>query len=64
MVTLKSLISVDGDCFLGRQKRYLPFNSDVVNYLLKITGGRNRRTDFVIFVVLSALIVSGRVVVA
>ena len=64
MVTLKSLISVDGDRFLGRQKGYLPFNSDVVNYLLKITGGRDRRTDFVIFVVLSALIASGWVVVA
>ena len=45
----------------------LHFNSDIVNSLLKpLGGGRwwgDRRPKFVIFVVQSALIVGGRVVV-
>ena len=40
------------------------FNVDIVNFLLKNNGGRNRRPNFVIFVVRSALKVAGWVVVA
>ena len=35
----------------------LLFNSDIVNLLLKTNMGRDRRPNFVIFVVWSALIV-------
>ena len=42
----------------------LLFNSDIVNLLLKTNMGRDRRPNFVIFVVWSALIVSRWVVVA
>ena len=42
----------------------LLFNFDIVNLLLKTNGGRGRRPNFVIFVVWSALIVGGWVVVA
>ena len=40
------------------------FNVDIVNLLLKNTGGRDRRLQFGIFVVLKALIVGGWMVVA
>ena len=40
----------------------LLFNSDKVNLLFKNSGGRDRRSNFVIFVVWSALIVGGWVV--
>ena len=42
----------------------LLFNSDIVNLLLKTNEGRDRRTNFVTFVVWSALIVGEWVVVA
>ena len=42
----------------------LLFNSDIVNHLLKINGGRNRKPNFVIFVIWSALIVGRWLVVA
>ena len=42
----------------------LLFNVDIVNLLLKNTGGRDRRLQFGIFVVLKALIVGGWMVVA
>ena len=42
----------------------LLFNSDIVNLLLKTNMGRDRRPNFVIFVVWSALIVGRWVVVA
>ena len=38
-LALANLISVDGDRFPGGQEVYLVFNSDIVNYLLKTTGG-------------------------
>ena len=37
---------------------YLLFNSDLVNFLLKTNGERDRWPNFVMFVVWSALIVS------
>ena len=40
------------------------FNVDIVNFLLKNNGGRDRRPNFVIFVVRSALKVAGWVVLA
>ena len=40
------------------------FNSDIVNYLLKTTWGLDRRPNFVIFVVWSALFAGERVMVA
>ena len=42
---------------------YLLLNSNIVNCLTKINGGRNRGPNFVVFIVLSALIVSGWMVV-
>ena len=42
----------------------LLFNVDIVNLLLKNNGGRDRRLQFGIFVVLKALIVGGWMVVA
>ena len=42
----------------------LLFNSDIVNLLLKTNMGRDRRPNFVIFVVWSARIVGRWVVVA
>ena len=42
----------------------LLFNSDILNLLLKTNMGRDRRPNFVIFVVWSALIVGRWVVVA
>ena len=42
----------------------LLLNSDIVNLLLKTNMGRDRRPNFVIFVVWSALIVGRWVVVA
>ena len=39
------------------------FNPDIVNLLLKTNGGRDRRSNFVIFVVWSTLIAGGWVVV-
>ena len=36
----------------------LLFNSDIVNLLIKANGGRDRRPNFVIFVIWTALIVS------
>ena len=38
-------------------------NSDIVNLMFKTNGGRDRMSNFVIFVVWSALIVGGQVVV-
>ena len=37
----------------------LLFNSDIVNFHLKINGGRRTRFSFVVFVVWGALIVDG-----
>ena len=55
-------IQVIYDWFPVRGNMYLLFNCDIVNFLLKINGGkgnrRNRRHSFVIFVVWSTLIVS------
>ena len=42
----------------------LLFDSDMVNLLLKTSGGRDRRPNFVILVVWSAFIVGGWVAVA
>ena len=42
---------MNGKRFTGEQDVYWLFNSDVVNYLLKTTGERDRRPNFVIFVV-------------
>ena len=42
----------------------LIFNSDIMKLLLKTNGGRDRRSNFVIFVVWSVLIVGRWVVVA
>ena len=39
-------------------------NSDIVNFLLRTNEGRDRRPNFVIFVVWSALTIGGWVVVA
>ena len=39
------------------------FNSVIVNLLLNINRGRNKRSNFVIFVVWCTLIVSGLVLV-
>ena len=46
-------------CFLEGQSIYLLFNSDVVNFLLKTNGGRDRKPNFVLFLGWSALIVGG-----
>ena len=43
-------------CFLEGQSIYLLFSSDIVNLLLKTDGGRDRKPNFVIFEVWSALI--------
>ena len=42
----------------------LLFNSDIGNLLIKANGVRDRRPNFVIFVIWTALIVGGWVVVA
>ena len=42
----------------------LLFNSDIGNLLIKANGGRDRRPNFVIFEIWTALIVGGWVVVA
>ena len=39
MVDTLELILVDGDRLPGEQEVYLLFNSDIVNYLLRTTGG-------------------------
>ena len=44
-LTLESLISVDWD-FPGGQEVFLPFNSDIVNYLLKTTEGETEGLFF------------------
>ena len=51
------------DRFPERQNMNLLFDSDIVNLLLKTSRVRNRRPSFVIFVIWSALTVSGWVVV-
>ena len=49
--------------FAVRENMYLLFNSDTVNLVCDILiGGRNRRPNFVTFVVWSTLIVGGWVV--
>ena len=63
-LTRESFKSVDGDRFAGWKEVYLIFDSDIVNYFLKITEGRDRMPNCVICVVSRALIGSGRVVVA
>ena len=50
--------------FLGRENMDLVFNFDIVKLLLKTNAGRDRRPNFVIFVVWSALIAGRWVVVA
>ena len=52
------------DRFSERQNMNLLFDSDIVNLLLKTNGVRNKRPSFVIFVIWSALTVSGWVVAA
>ena len=52
------------DRFPGGESINFLFNSDIANLLLKTNEGRDRRSYFVIFVVWSALIVGGCVVVA
>ena len=47
------------DRFPGGEKVYFLFISDILNVLLKTTGERDRQPNFVIFAVLSALIVRG-----
>ena len=42
---------------------YLLLNCDIVNFLLKTNLGKNRRPNFVIFVVWSALVVGWWVLV-
>ena len=49
--------------FPRRAGNIFTFNSDIVNYLLKTTRGRDGRPAFVIFVVWSVLIAGGCVVV-
>ena len=63
-LTLDSLILVDGDHFPRGHEVYLLFNYDIVNYLLNTTEGKNRRPNFVISVVWSALIACGWVLVS
>ena len=46
------------DRFPVGENMYLLFKSDI--FLLKTHGGRNRRPNFVIFVIWSALFVGGR----
>ena len=48
----------------GGEDMDLLFNSDIANLLIKANGGRDRRPNFVIFVIWTALIVGGWVVVA
>ena len=55
---------MDGDRFPRWREVYLLFNSDIVNYILKTTKGRDRRPNFVKFVIWSALIAGAWVVVA
>ena len=47
----------------ARENIFLLFNSDIVNLLLNTNEGRNRRPNFVIFVVWYTLIVGGWVLV-
>ena len=49
---------------MGGENVDLLFNSDIVNLLLKTNRGRNRKPNFVIFIVWSALIVGRWLVVA
>ena len=56
------MISVYEDRFPGGPEVHLLFNSDIVNSLLKTTGGETRPA-FDILVVWSALITGGWVVV-
>ena len=56
--------SVVQDRSPGGEDMDLLFNSDIVNLLLKTNGGRHRKPNFVIFVVWSAVIVDGWIVVA
>ena len=45
--------------FPGGENKSLLFNSDIVNFLLKASGRRGRRHNFVVFVVCTALDVGG-----
>ena len=63
MVTSQNSNSVVRDCFPRGENMDLFFNPDIENLLLKINLGRGRRPNFVIFVVWSALIVGGWVMV-
>ena len=59
MVNTSYFHSSDPKSFPGEGEYDLLVNVDRVNFLLKnIEGGRNRRPNFVIFVVLGAPIVS------
>ena len=49
--------------FLKRENMYLLFNSVIMNLLLNINWGRNRRFSFTIFVVWSTLVGGGCVLV-
>ena len=64
MVSKSKFQYSDPRSFPARENMDLLFNSDIVNLLLKGNGGSGRRPHFVIFVVWSALIVGGWVVVA
>ena len=52
---------IDEVRFTARKNMLLLFNSDIVNLLLNINKGRNKITNFVIFVVWYTLIVGGLV---
>ena len=52
-LAIQQTIAADQDHFLKEQKKILPFNSDIKNFLLKTNGGRDRRPNFVIFLVWS-----------
>ena len=52
ILVLQSSAQAIRNCFLGGQNIYSLFNSDTVDALFKISGGRDRRPNFVIFVVL------------
>ena len=64
MVNASGFNTSDRRSFPGEGNMYLLFNSDIMNLLLKTNGERNRRPNFVIFVVWSTLIVGGWVLVA
>ena len=64
MVNTSENDSGDPRLFPRRRNLNLVFNSDIVNFLLKTNRWSDRRPNFVIFAVWSALIVGGWVVVA